>query len=93
MGFLDHANRAWAALSPAERETLLSALASATPGYRADTWWGGMPIGALRDGGDYDSLPADLQGRLLIALTDGGFSVEESQRVQSLLDAYFERST
>ena len=85
MSMLERVAWEWGALSPAAREKLLSELAATTNGYAAD-WWGGVPFGALSECNDFDSLPNDLCGRLMLAVTESGFSVDENARVQRLLE-------
>jgi hypothetical protein len=84
MSFLEHTNKEWQKLSSKEREELLRELAASIPGYQP-TWWGGISFEALAGINDLDDLPGDLCGRLIIAITKDGFSIDENRRVEETL--------
>ncbi len=84
MSFLEHIKKEWQKLSSKDREELLRGLAASTPCYQP-TWWGGISFEALAGINDLDDLPGDLCGRLIIALTENGFSVDENRRVEAIL--------
>lgn len=80
MGFIRRSHEEWQKLSPNARERLLKGLAKTTVGY-CKSWWGGKSFSELAKVEDFDDLPGDLCGRLMLAVTDSGFSIKENRRV------------
>ena len=83
MGSLEYAEQSWAKLSSDEREAFLGRLAKATPGYNSG-YWGGISFEDLATA-NFDDLPSDLRGRLMMAVTEKGFSIKESRQVEKKL--------
>lgn len=78
MSAVGKAKRAWENLTVAERRSVLKALGEAMS--KKTSQWQEIPIEALVHIPDFDSLPSDLCGHLLISLTTRGFSSEKFTR-------------
>lgn len=73
----------WSKMTPAEREKFLGELEGVSG--RQPSWGGGLPVWALAQIGTLDDLPHDLRGRLIMAVTEHGFSTAEASRVEAML--------
>lgn len=83
MSFVSQCSFEWAKMAPAERLKLLDGL-KAKMASQPDIW-DGTPPEAMADTADFNSLPSDLQGHLMLALGERGLTVEQ-------FVAFFERA-
>lgn len=81
MSVIDLCETSWAKLTPTERYEFLAAVSSISPMFDSE----GMGIRALSCQGDFNKLPQDVCGRLILALTEKGFDIDEYLRCR---DAY-----
>lgn len=77
MSAVGRAGDAWFDLTVREREELLSGMHQAMGGVSV---WDDVPIEVFANTPDFESLPPDLAGHLLIAHTPTGYSLEEFRR-------------
>jgi len=84
MSIFDMPQKFWEDMSAEDRQSLLEGLRQSLSDYQ-ESWWGGKSPEELSQEDDFDSLPGDLSGRLLLAFTNNGFSVAESERGQRIL--------
>lgn len=75
MSFVSQCSFHWARMAPAERLKLLDGL-KAKMKSQPDIW-DGVPVEAMADTPDFDSLPSDLQGHLMFAFGERGLTVEQ----------------
>lgn len=83
MGFAETGEHIWRAMSISERVGFLDRLASEI--NRKPEWWNGLTFEAIARISSYDDLPSDLRGRMIMAMTEDGFSIEELRKEQTLL--------
>jgi len=74
MGFHDAAQKLWVEMRVREREAFLKELEARFCGNKFIS--SETPLEALALIVDFNSLPEDLQGMLVLALTESGFSAE-----------------
>lgn len=84
MGFGETGERLWKEMSISERVSFLKALARAI--HRQPTCWGGLTPEAVARIPSFDDLPSDLYGRLIMAMTEQGFSIEKQAETQKIMD-------
>jgi len=70
----------WSVLSPPDRAALLKDLGI---DGKNEEFLAGKTMDQILQGGQYD-LPNEVWGRLIMAVTDGGFTKEEYERVREL---------
>ena len=74
MGAIESCRETWSKMTREERKELLMKL-----------WWGDMSPRLLAAIDDYDNLPPQLRGKLIMAYTENGFSVTEYTRTEELI--------
>lgn len=86
MGFNEIGEKHWAALPSMERFNLLNDLADEI----GDPSWAGETFDVSQIP-SFDDVPSDIRGRLILAMTDTGFSLQEYRRVAEKITSFFQR--
>ena len=84
MGFTETGERNWLVMSFQDRKDFLDKLAIAI--NRKPDWWNGRTTQSIARIFRFDDLPGDLRGRVIMAMTEDGFSIEEQARTQTVID-------
>ncbi|OHA06632.1 MAG: hypothetical protein A2934_01020 [Candidatus Sungbacteria bacterium RIFCSPLOWO2_01_FULL_47_10] len=78
MSILSHCKKLWESATVPNRKKFLEQMAQAM-GNPANVW-NEVPLWALANIPDFDSLPSDLCGHLLVACTESGFDSEKLEK-------------
>jgi hypothetical protein len=79
MSILELCESTWRTMTPADRQDLLEEINRVTAPVVIDTE--GQTLSELAAIPNYHDLPSDARGRLIMAITDNGFTIAEYTRL------------